>query len=172
MKIAILGTHGTGKSTLSYNLAAYYKKQGKSVKIIQEVARSCPFPINEKMTIEAAKWIYLEHSRKELEASKYHVIIGDRSVYDSFVYCEYFGLSDPILDQYRKAAFMELSSYKRLIFLRPDMYIHNDGTRSTDAEFQTSIDEIFEQVLEKVETIQVSSSTIFEKESAWMQYCL
>src|SRR6188768_4363959 len=104
MKIAIVGTHGTGKSTLSYNLASYYKMKGKTVKIVQEVARSCPFPINEKMTIEAAKWIYLEHSRKELEASKNEICIGDRSVFDSFAYAEYFDLQDKTLSHYRKMA--------------------------------------------------------------------
>lgn len=172
MKIAILGTHGTGKTTLSYHIAAYYKSQGKNVKIIQEVARSCPFPINEKMTIEAAKWIYLEHSRKELEASKFSVIIGDRSVFDSFVYAQYFKITDDVLDRYKKVALAELDHYDRLIFVRPDMQLHNDGVRSVDKEFQSSIDEIFESILEKKETIQLSTSIIFDKDSAWMQYCL
>lgn len=172
MKIAIAGTHGTGKTTLSYHIAAYYKRKGKNVKIIQEVVRSCPFPINEKMTIEAAKWIYLEHSRKELEASKFQVIVGDRSILDSFIYAEYFGFHDEVLDRYRKSALLELDLYDRLIFVRPDMYLHNDGIRSVDKEFQTSIDNIFAKVLEKKETIQITSSKIFDKGEEWMSYCL
>lgn len=172
MKIAIIGTHGTGKTTLSYQIAAYYKAQGKNVKIVQEVARSCPFPINEKMTVKSAKWIYLEHARKELEASKYEVIICDRSVYDSFAYAEYFEISDALLQKYRKTALSQLDEYDRIIFVRPDSYIHDDKMRSIDLEFQTSVDAIFHESLINKETIQIPTSIIFSKDSKWMQYCL
>src|SRR6187402_3717402 len=87
--IAITGTHGTGKTTLSFQLAAEYKKLGANVKVIQEVARCCPFPLNEHMTRETALWIYHEHSKKELEACRDHdVVICDRTKFDSFVYAE------------------------------------------------------------------------------------
>lgn len=172
MKISIVGTHGTGKSTLSYNLAAYYKSIGKSVKIVQEVARSCPFPINEKMTIEAAKWIFLEHSRKELEAMKNQVVIGDRSVFDSFVYAEYFKLEDEVLSHYRKLAISMLDSYDKLIFVRPNLFIHDDGIRSKDTEFQSSIDEIYSRNLKSKKYIEMNSSEIFEKGEKWKSYCL
>ena len=172
MKIAIIGTHGTGKTTLSYNLAAHYKSQGKSVKIIQEVARSCPFPINEKMTIEAAKWIFLEHARKELEATKNQVIISDRSVFDSFVYAEYFKLEDDLFYEYSNLAFQKLDQYDKLIYVRPDLFIHDDGVRSKDKEFQSSIDELFAHKLKGKIYHEVYSSTIFEKENEWKSYCL
>jgi len=172
MKIAIIGTHGTGKTTLSYNLAAHYKSQGKSVKIIQEVARSCPFPINEKMTIEAAKWIFLEHARKELEATKNQVIVSDRSVFDSFVYAEYFKLEDELFFEYSNLAFQKLNQYDKLIYVRPDLFIHDDGVRSKDKEFQASIDEIFLKKLKGKMYHEVYSSTIFEKENEWKSYCL
>lgn len=162
MKIAIIGTHGTGKTTLSFNLAAYYKMHGKTVKIIQEVARSCPFPINEKMTIEAAKWIFLEHSKKELEASKNQIVIGDRSVYDSFAYAEYFNISDDILKNYEKQALSQLDRYDKLIYIRPDSFIQDDGVRSKDIEFQTSVDRVFEKNLRNFTYIEIQSSKIFE----------
>lgn len=161
MKIAIIGTHGTGKTTLSFNLAAHYKIKGKSVKIVQEVARSCPFPINEKMTIEAAKWIFFEHSKKELEAIKNQIVVGDRSVYDSFVYADYFKISDDILKKYEKIAFAQLNEYDKLIYIRPDSFIHDDGVRSKDVEFQNSIDKIFFQKLKSINHIEVKSSEIF-----------
>lgn len=173
MKISITGTHGTGKTTLSYNLAAYYKSLGKSVKIIQEVTRSCPFPINQKMTIEAAKWIYLEHAKKELEAMKNQIIIGDRSIFDSFAYAEYFGFNeDKTLLNLRKIALEELDQYDKLIFVRPDIPIQADGIRSNDIEFQAGVDKVFEKNLKDKNKIEIKSSNIFDMEKSWRHYCL
>lgn len=172
MRIAIVGTHGTGKTTLSYQIAAYYKRQGKNVKIIQEAARGCPFAINENMTIEAAKWIYLEHSRKELEACKYEVIVSDRSSYDSFAYAEHFGLTDDMLERYRWVSIKELDTYDRLIFIRPNTQIQKDGMRSTDRDFQASIDSIFEKVLKHKRYIEFTSSDVFKEQEEWIHFCL
>lgn len=172
MKIAIVGTHGTGKTTLSYQIAAYYKSIGKNVKIVQEVARSCPFPINERMTLQSAKWIYLEHCRKELEASKFQVTICDRSVYDSFAYAEYFELSDSVLQRYKRTALEQMNEYNRIIFIRPDSFIQDDKTRSIDKEFQSSIDSIFLKHLSNFEVIEIPTTIIFNEKNEWMQYCL
>ncbi len=173
MKIAIVGTHGTGKSTLSYLLASHYKKQGKNVKIIQEVARSCPFPINHGMTEEAARWIYLEHARKELEAeAKHEVVIGDRSVFDSFMYAQYFNItSDEILNS-KVNAYRHLHDYDKVIFVRPDIPLQTDGIRSPDIEFQEGIDKLFYSNLEFIRHTEIKSSQIFCPEESWKQYCL
>ena len=172
MKIAIIGTHGTGKSTLSYLMAAHYKKEGKNVKVVQEVARTCPFPINHWMTKEAALWIYLEHSRKELEAEhKHDVVVCDRSVYDSFAYAKYFGLIDAELESFEEAAFKHLYTYDKLIFIRPDMPIQTDGIRPTDKEFQQGVDEIIRKRIEPLNVTEIKSSEIFE-EFNWTLLCL
>lgn len=172
MKIAIIGTHGTGKSTLSYLMAAYYKKLGKNVKVVQEVARSCPFPINHIMTKEAALWIYLEHSRKELEAEhKHEVVICDRSVYDSFAYAKYFGLMDKELEAFEAVALRHLYSYDKIIFVKPDVPIQSDGIRPDDKSFQYGVDEIIENRINNLETIKIKSSEIFEG-FEWTLLCL
>lgn len=169
-KIAIVGTHGTGKTSLSYLMAAHYKMQGKSVKIIQEVARSCPFPINDKMTKETAMWIYHEHCKKELEACRDHeVVISDRSYVDSLIYAEHFklrlrGFSDDDI-------FVMGESYSQVIFVRPDNYIQDDGIRSTDKQFQQDIDKLFDIYMCGVKNIEIKSSVIFSGDS-WKQYCL
>ena len=173
MKIAIVGAHGTGKSTLSYKLAAHYKTQGKNVKIVQEVARSCPFPINHGMTAEAALWIYHEHAKKELEASSKHdVVIGDRSVYDSFIYAEYFELDNYMIAILDVIAFAHMKDYDKVIFVRPDLPLQTDGIRSDDEQFQIGVDKIFEDYMANVDHVQIKSSQIFEPGELWKQSCL
>ena len=44
MKVAFIGTHGVGKTTLCYDLAALLKRQDVDVDIVKEVARLSPLP--------------------------------------------------------------------------------------------------------------------------------
>jgi nicotinamide riboside kinase len=167
IKIAIMGTHGTGKTTLSYKLAAHYKERGKNVKIVQEVARSCPFPINEGMTKDAAYWIYHEHSKKELEAKEKHdVVISDRSFLDYFLYAKYFKLE---IDAYPDH---QLRQYDHIYFVRPDIPLVSDGVRSSDLDFQRVMDQIFQEELKKISYLELKSSQIFDKEDSWKRFCL
>ena len=81
MKIAFIGTHGIGKTTLAYELCNELKKQHLDVGFIDEIARRCPFPINEGTSLEAQTWILATTIGRELELNKiYPNIICDRSV--------------------------------------------------------------------------------------------
>ena len=55
MNIGISGTHGTGKSFLVYELANKYKLDypNKEITVITEVARQCPFEINQGASLQA-----------------------------------------------------------------------------------------------------------------------
>ncbi|MFH1637485.1 MAG: hypothetical protein ABIB71_03610 [Candidatus Woesearchaeota archaeon] len=44
-KIAIIGTHGTLKSTLAFYLCGELKEKGKNVELIQELVRKCPYEV-------------------------------------------------------------------------------------------------------------------------------
>lgn len=147
-KIAIIGTHSTGKTTLSYILAAEQKKLGKSVKIIQEVARSCPYPLNEGMTRECCLWIYHEHVKKELEAiQKFDTVICDRSAVDSFMYAKArkcFDCMDTYMHHSFLAAIQWMNTYDEIIWVRPNSSNPApDGIRSIDKKFQMSVDREF-----------------------------
>lgn len=175
MKIAITGTHGAGKSTLSYVLASQFKLIGKNVKIIQEVARACPFPINEGMSKEAAIWIFLEHARKELEAEKKHeIVVCDRTLYDSFVYAKHFNLfdrNDPDTE-FERLAYARLQDYDKIFFVEPTMPLLVDNVRSPDEEFRNSVHGIFEGIIHSLSNVvKIDQKLIFEDKEIWKSYC-
>ncbi len=164
--IAVTGTHGAGKTTLTYILAAYYKSKGMNVKLVQEVARNCPFPINEKMTFETALWIYHEHSKKELEAQKDHdVVICDRTFFDSLIYAKYFNIKGVSFDIHDKIR------YDQIFFVRPHGTIQDDGFRSTDEKFQLDIDLLFYNQLKEIPHKQISTLDIFNGDMPWKAFC-
>ncbi|MFQ5744486.1 MAG: AAA family ATPase [Acidobacteriota bacterium] len=159
MKFAFIGTHGVGKTTLAYGLAMRLKQLGANVGFLEEVARRCPFPINEETSLEAQTWILMETIRREIELTKvYPELVCDRSALDNYCYLELrFG---------RKQALFALvehwaNSYDLLykVPIRKEC-LQGDGTRSTDLAFQRAIDETLDQLLEETGIPFVSFTTL------------
>jgi thymidylate kinase len=87
MKLAFIGTHGVGKTTLCYDLAAALKRRGLDADIVKEVARLSPLPINRKTSLEAQTWILMTQIAEEIRsASQNRVVVCDRSVLDNYAY--------------------------------------------------------------------------------------
>lgn len=123
---------------------------GCSVKIVQEVARSCPYPLNEGMSAKACLWIYHEHVKKELEAvQKFDMVICDRSAIDSFMYAKAQGVFDPnneLMQLSFHAAQEWMKSYHRILYVKPNGALpEEDGVRSTDIDFQKRVEDEFDQ---------------------------
>lgn len=151
MKIAFIGTHGIGKTTLAYELCNELKKQDLDVGFIDEIARRCPFPINEATSLEAQTWILATTIARELELNKiYTHIICDRSVLDNYVYL--FHKFGHIAELHALSAYWA-RSYD-LLFKVPltRRYLKPDGVRSTDLDFQEAIDRKLEQLLREDDT--------------------
>ena len=92
-KISLVSTHGTGKTTLCYEVAAELKKRGLKVKVFSEIAASAfeqGIPINETTTLPAQMYIMMQHITEELRAiiRNYQVVVCDRSVFDNLAYME------------------------------------------------------------------------------------
>jgi nicotinamide riboside kinase len=87
LKIAFVGTHGVGKTTLCFDLAAHLKRLDLAVDLVKEVARRCPLPINEQTTLDAQAWILHTQIAEEIAAmATYEVVVCDRSVLDNYAY--------------------------------------------------------------------------------------
>ncbi len=149
MKIALIGTHGTGKTTITYDIITNLKKEGYNSDLLQEVARNCPLPINESTTKESQEWIIYSQYTKELELErKNQILICDRSVIDGYVYYRNKFGKNNILERFVK----EKSKTYKEIFRVPinGNLLKADGFRSTDKLFQQRINEEFNVVIKEL----------------------
>jgi len=145
MKIAVIGTHGVGKTTLCKKLLLDFEALGDNVVLLSEAVRDSPFPVNADFTPECALWVFVEQIRKELEASiKYDVVVCDRSIIDSLIYARALNVSSETLDKCFKPALSWMKTYDVVIYVTMDgTEIHSDGFRSTDEKFQKDVQKEF-----------------------------
>ena len=149
-KIALIGTHGTGKTTIVHELMAESKKLGINAGFLEEVVRSCPLPINEGQTVEASEWIIYMQYVKELEQTgRCDLLLTDRSVVDGYVYFyNKFGRL-PNLERFVKD---KAGTYTHLIRVPINQkFLVNDGIRSIDPIFQDDIDKAFDFILKELD---------------------
>ncbi len=138
VKIAFIGSHGVGKTTLCYDLAAALKKQGVTVDMVKEVARLSPLPINRQTSLEAQMWILSTQIAEEIRSAATHeVVVCDRSVLDNYAYLV-FATSrqrwlEPLVNRWMKGYDI---LFKVPIAGSPSA----DGVRDTDEFFMRSID--------------------------------
>ena len=146
LKLALIGTHGVGKTTLAYEICSLLKKANHNVDLVTEVARRSPFPINEATTLDGQLWILHAQIAKELDTSAHaHHLICDRSVLDNYCYLvNKFG-RQPQLEQWLS---WWLESYSLLVSVPPMADgIPPDGFRSENLEFQDRIHDLIGEVL-------------------------
>jgi thymidylate kinase len=170
-KIAVIGTHGVGKSTLAYALTTFAKEKGFNALCINEVVRDCPFPINEGQTINAGYWTIVSQMQRELQAihSKYSWIICDRSAFDPIMYLKGHHFLDYKFSALERFAEDWLRTYDHLIFVQLSDHakLEHDGIRNVDAEFQALVNKYFEDYVYsspyKDKILIIDSSHIFKK---------
>ena len=147
MKIAFIGTHGVGKTTLCYELAAALKRLDLSVDLVKEVARACPLPINRETTGEAQNWILHTQVAGEIElTSANDVTVCDRAVIDNYAYMVHAAGRRPELEPFIRHW---MGTYTRLVkvpVIAPPTF---DGTRDTSVDFQMAIDGLIDELLEE-----------------------
>jgi thymidylate kinase len=145
MKVAFIGTHGTGKTTLCYDLVAALKKQGINADMVKEVARLSPLPVNRKTSLDAQTWILMTQVAEEIRsASQHDVVVCDRSVLDNYAYLAFScGRQKPI------ERFVEfwMRSYDLLFKVPVVEAASEDGFRDTDQFFIRSIDQLVDTLL-------------------------
>ena len=147
MKVAFIGTHGVGKTTLCYDLGAILKRRDLSVDLVKEVARLSPLPVNRQTSLEAQTWILTTQIAEEIRSAAHHqVVVCDRSVLDNYAYM--------LLACGRQRAFETLArhwmkTYDRLFKVPISGQASADGFRDTDEFFMRAIDRLVDELLDK-----------------------
>ncbi len=148
MKLAFIGTHGVGKTTLCYDLASALKRAGVAVDIVKEVARLSPLPINRKTSLDAQTWILMTQVAEEIRSRAYHdVVVCDRSALDNYAYM--------VLACGRQRPFERfvghwMKSYDLLFKVPISGAASADGIRDTDEFFMRSIDALVDKLLDEM----------------------
>ena len=145
MKIAFIGTHGVGKTTLCFELAACLKRLDIGVDVVKEVARLCPLPINRDTTADAQEWILHTQIAREIELGHaYEAIVCDRSVVDNYAYMVHAAGRRPDLEPLLRRWIGTYTLLVRVPVITPPSY---DGTRDTSRDFQLAIDRLLSELL-------------------------
>lgn len=149
MKIAIIGSHGCGKTALAFSLCTELQKRGHRVELVVEMARHSPFPINEATSQDGQIWILHRHIVAELEAStRADTVVCDRSVLDNYAYFRHKFGPRPYLDS---LVGEWIKTYDLLVKVPiVEEWLINDGVRSIDRSFQQRIDTLVEEMVEGV----------------------
>jgi nicotinamide riboside kinase len=163
VKIAFIGTHGVGKTTLCYDLAAALKRRGLDADIVKEVARLSPLPINRKTSLEAQTWILMTQIAEEIRsASQNRVVVCDRSVLDNYCYMVLAcGRQKPIerfVDHWMR-------TYDLLFKVPIVGQASPDGVRDTDEFFMRAIDDQVERMLVEKE---ITCQRLPDDRDAWL----
>jgi hypothetical protein len=150
-KVALVGTHGVNKTTIAYELAGALKRKGRTVELLTEIARECPFPLNEQATREAYQWIIARQVQLEIEKlPRADLLVCDRSVLDNFAYyVRRFGSTSVEAQALASYCRSWIGTYDLLVRLPIVTELAPDGFRSTDADFQREIDELCDSLFEE-----------------------
>ena len=146
LKLALIGTHGVGKTTLAYEICSLLKKADLNVELVTEVARRSPFPVNEATTLEGQLWILHAQIAAELDAAaRAPHVICDRSVLDNYCY---------LVNKFGRQHYLEhwlewwMGTYSLLVGVPPLADgIPPDGFRSENLEFQQRIHDRLNEML-------------------------
>lgn len=138
MKIAFVGSHGVGKTTLCFDLAAQLKRRGINADMVKEVARASPLPVNRKTSREAQLWILTTQVAEEIRASSHSdVVVCDRAALDNYAYFFLACGRDPAVEKFVD---MWMKTYDLLIRVPVLAEVQEDGFRDTDSVFVREVD--------------------------------
>ena len=151
MRIALIGAHGTGKTTLATALADELRMRQISVEVTPEIPRIiCDRAENPEYfrrgNNKLLKQILLLVGQPIYEQAAGHssVCVCDRSILDHWAYTKHFFFDEMITEKI--AGHLEflvakhMNSYDQLFYVPIEFSAEDDGTREGDADFQSAID--------------------------------
>jgi GTPase SAR1 family protein len=154
-KLALTGSHGTGKTTKIEELYDHFVAADKMVYVVQEVARSCPLKLG---TIPAQEWIWREQLNREkiAEQQDVDIVLYDRIALDNLIY--FFDLipdgDQKLINHWRflyQEAVDHVQKYDQIVRLSLNidwLSASNDPIRPKDIVYAKRIDRLFDRFVQ------------------------
>lgn len=151
IKIALVGTHNTGKTTL-FEMMKQDKVFNDYYFVPEQirVVHSQGYGINESADDTTQLALALEnqyYNLLEKNIFTHNGIVLDRCILDNYIYAKYLNnkgiVSDKVINTLKVVLDRTLPAIQYLFFLRPGFDMESDEERSTNEQFQTDIDNMF-----------------------------
>jgi nicotinamide riboside kinase len=171
MKIVVLGSHGTGKTTLTkrllgylrdnyqFNIAKVTRLEGQKTTPLENTFgrfnwRYLPetpfeaiqhgFTMNQDTSLESEFWMIGKQLELEMQSAPW---IADKCLIDMLAYARYFFKNEPEFLSVIERMCKRNINYDLVIYLPVGEFgIENDGLRSLDPQFQKDIDRIIRDI--------------------------
>lgn len=149
VKVALMGTHGTGKTTMMNKVLSEYRAFDKMSDAFSDAGalfKDKLLNILDKNNLQL--YFYARHLYR---VSINDYFISDRSVLDALCYAKYENmqgkLSNQMLEFLEEKSFELLEQYDHLFWLRPEFELVGEDKRPEDKDYQMAIDRIFQEYI-------------------------
>jgi deoxyadenosine/deoxycytidine kinase len=150
VKVALIGTHGTGKTTLMNRVLTDYRKFDKMSDAFSDAGAMFKDKLLEILDKNNLQLYF--YARHLYRVSINDDFISDRSVLDALCYAKYENrkgnLSNTMMNFLEDKSFELLNQYDYLFWLRPEFELVGEDKRPVDKEYQLAIDNIFQEYIQ------------------------
>ena len=146
-RIAITGTHGVGKTTLSFSIASFFKEQ--AVLVNSRLARTMikeGYPLGKEASIESYIQYIVRQLRIEQKASKCDLFISDRTLLDPLSYAvvnnrnHFSAIPESVIALLEATWLLEMKQYDLYVFVPIEFDVQSDGIRPEGEEYRIAVD--------------------------------
>lgn len=178
MKVALTGSHGTGKTTLLNHVAGLLEARGESVSVCREVPRIIAaeaddpgfFRRGTNVPLRQALILFRQVVEEGLREAEADIVLADRTVVDHLAYTValFPELSDvPEGKALTSAVRAWIGHYDLIVKLPIEFPAIDDGTREAGEAFQAEIDRVIDALYEQFATAtSVVRGTVEERAAA------
>lgn len=185
LRIALMGAHGTGKTTLARALVQRLSQEGIRAVQLQEAPREVCARAGDSEFFRRGQntplrqgLIFLMHLMQEFNAQfeGADIVVADRSLLDHWAYTlqmfENPWVNDGVKDLYESLIVDHCRKYDVIFFLPIEFAVLDDGTREGDKVFQAEIQNVMLSLIRehKLGVVSVQGSVEERVESCFKQF--
>lgn len=162
MKIAFIGSHSTGKTTILNELKKIYPYKNYISEMVRELKKKYKITINEQTTMKN-QLVFFNECLKILLLEK--EFISDRSILDVYAYTEYIYLRDQydiinnkfkvnnndkyIIEYMVSCIIKYMKLYDKIFYFPIEFNLVKDDIRSNNEKYRLEIDQIINDCLKE-----------------------